>query len=35
MTFIHFILDICRKLVSYANPYIAILGAVKKYFFSV
>ena len=35
MTFIRFSLDICRKLVSYANPYIAILGAVKKYFLSV
>lgn len=34
MTFIRFSLYICRNLVSYANPYIAILGAVKKYFLS-
>ena len=35
MTFISFSLYICRKLISYINPNIALLGDVNKYFLSV
>ena len=35
ITFICLSLYICRKLISYVNPNIAFLGAVKKYFLSL